>query len=297
MATSLGPSFHTRRIVHRHDLLASGMSAQQITQAVRVNELLRVRRDHYALPGTDRHTLEAVRVGGRKACVSAAEELGIFALDARFTHVHIDRAGSRLRSAQNRFMPLAALPRNGVELHWSPLIDRADGSEYCVGPRDALAQIIRCQKPPFALAALDTALHQRIIHREDLDDVFAHVPRAGQLLRSRIDARVDAGQETVLREIIRAGGLRCDIQVQIDGVGRVDTVVERCVIVEADSFAHHSSWESQVRDRERDRRAAMNGYVTLRLLYADIMFDPQGVIDAIRHLVEICRHGSARAVT
>lgn len=294
MGPLLSIKFGTRRIVHRQELLANGMSGQQITQAVRANALLRVRRDHYALPGTDRHTLEAVRVGGRMSCVSAAKELGIFALDTRFTHIHVDRAGSRLRSPHNRFVPLSALPRDGVELHWSPLIDRADGTEYRVGARDALVQIIKCQKQPFALAAVDTALHQGVIRARDLDEIFAHVPISGQILRSRIDARVDAGQESVLRDIIRSAGLRCEIQVSIAGVGRVDTVVEGCVIVEADSFAHHSSWKDQVRDRERDRIAATLGYVTLRVLYADIMFDPAGVIAAIRRLVSICRFGSTR---
>ncbi|MBC7443494.1 MAG: DUF559 domain-containing protein [Ramlibacter sp.] len=287
-----GLDFGSRRVVHRHDLLAAGMSGAQITLAVRTQSLLRVRRDHYALPGTDLHTLEAVCVGGRLGCVSAANELGIFAFDAQFTHLHVAREASRLRAPHSRFVPLAEAQRNGVELHWGPLLDPGDGTEYCVGARDALAQIIQCQPRNFALAALDTALHEGRISRGDVPAIFTHVPDKYRNLRSRIDARSDAGQETVLRQLIIDAGLHCDIQVRIEGVGRVDLLVEGCVVVEADSHKYHKSWSDHIRDRTRDRLLAGLGYPSLRVLYQDIMFDPEGVIRAIRTLVSLCRAGS-----
>ncbi|MBG6058572.1 very-short-patch-repair endonuclease [Cryobacterium sp. MP_M5] len=287
--------FGARRIVSRRDLLDSGLTGSQITLAVRSDRLLRVRRDHYAAPGTDRHTVEAVRVGGRLACVSAARELGIFAFDTRFTHLHVPRAASRLRGALSRHDRLNAVPRDGVAVHWWPLIEPGDGTEFCVGARDALAQLIQCQPSHFALAALDTALHEGCIFASDLEDVFGNVPAKYRALRDQIDARADAGQETVLRRLVLEAGFRCDIQVPIDGVGRVDLLVEGCVVVEADSRAHHKSWEQHIRDRTRDRVLAQLGYVTLRVLYQDIMFDPAGVISAVTSLVRVCRQGGTRA--
>ncbi|MFC5931204.1 type IV toxin-antitoxin system AbiEi family antitoxin domain-containing protein [Cryobacterium melibiosiphilum] len=284
------------RIVSRLDLRSSGLSPQGITAAVKSGELLRVRRDHYALPDTDRHTLEAVRIGGREACVSAAREIGFFAFDTQFTHVHLDRQASRLRSPGNRNVPLVLAPRGGVELHWRPLIDLTDGTEFCVGARDALAQIIQCQEPRFALAALDTALHERKIQPTDLSEIFASVPARHHELRARIDARVDAGQESVLRDLFCRAGLRCDIQVTIGGIGRVDLLVEGCVVVEADSYAYHRSWPEQVRDHKRNRLLAERRYLTLRVPYEDIMFHPEAVLAAIRELVLICRNGSDRAL-
>ena len=284
------------RIVSRLDLLTSGLSAPRITAAVKSGALLRVRRDHYALPDTDRHTLEAVRIGGREACVSAAREIGFFAFDTGFTHVHLDREASRLRSPGNPHLPLALAPRHGVELHWWPLIDPTDGTESCVGARDALAQIIRCQEPRFALAALDTALHEHKIQPTDLAEIFASVPAKHHELRARIDARVDAGQESVLRDLFCRAGLRCDIQVTIAGVGRVDLLVEGCVVVEADSYAYHRSWPEQVRDHKRNRLLAARRCLTLRVPYEDIMFHPEEVLAAIRELVLICRHGSDRVI-
>ncbi|WP_104082450.1 endonuclease domain-containing protein [Cryobacterium sp. Y11] len=284
-----------RRILSRAELLASGMTGRDITNAVRDNVLVRVRRDHYAAPATDRHTLEAVRIGGRLACVSAAAEIGFFAFDAQFTHLHLSREASRLRSPKDRRVPLALAHRDGVELHWWPLIDAEDGTRYCVGARDALSQIIQCQEPRFALAALDTALHERKIFPTDLATIFAQVPAKYRDLRTRIDARVDAGQETVLRDLLRQAGFRCEIQVAIPGVGRVDVLVEGCVVLEADNRLHHKEWSEHVRDRTRDRLLAARRYLTLRVLYQDIMFDPEGVIQAVRELVDICRNGSDRA--
>lgn len=284
--------FGSRRIIHRVDLRRGGLSGHEITEAVRRQDIIRVRRDHYARPDLDQHTLEAVRVGGRLACVSAAAELGLFAFDYSHTHLHLDRESSRLRSPHNRFRPLAELPRDGVQLHWWPLLDPADGNEFCVGVRDVLVQIIRCQEPRFALAALDLALHERRIRPRDLDAIFARVPEAQQGLRAQIDARSEAGQETVLRQLILDAGLRCEIQVAIHGVGRVDLLVEGCVVVEADSQGFHKEWEQHVRDRTRDLLLADRGYLSLRVLYQHIMFEPETVIAAIRRLVNISRAGS-----
>jgi len=283
--------FGTRRIIHRVDLRRGGLSGVEITEAVRRQDIIRVRRDHYARPGLDQHTLEAVRVGGRLACVSAAAELGLFAFDHSHTHLHLDREASRLRSPHTRFRPLAELPRDGVQLHWWPLIDATDGNEFCVGIKDALVQIIRCQEPRFALAALDLALHERRIRHRDLNAIFARVPAAQQSLRPQINARSEAGQETVVRQLILDAGLRCEIQVSIDGVGRVDLLVEGCVVVEADSQGFHKEWEQHIRDRSRDLLLAERGYLSLRVLYQHIMFEPETVIAAIRRLVHISRAG------
>jgi very-short-patch-repair endonuclease len=158
--------------------------------------------------------------------------------------------------------------------------------------RDALAQIVRCQPHNFALAALDVALHEHKIGAGDLPEIFSHVPGKYRNLTLQVDARVDAGQETVLRRLVIDAGMACDIQVAITGVGRVDMLVEGCVVVEADSYAHHKSWEQRVRDLDRDRWLAEHGYLSLRVLYQDIMFHPESVIRAIRELVRICREGS-----
>lgn len=281
-------------VASTQQLLRGGARARDLTEAVRSGALVRVRRGHYAPAGTAAQLLGAVRVGGRLACVSAAALHGIFVFDASTLHVHLEHGSSRMRTPLNRRRPLTSMNRDGLQLHWSPVLDPSDGTEYSVGLRDALAQIIRCQSAPCAIAALDGAMHAGLIDAEALAEIFAHVPQRFAPLRGKVNARSESGQESVLRMIVEEMGLDYEIQVSIDGVGRVDMVIAGMLVVEADSRAHHKEWEQHVRDRTRDRLLAARGYLTLRLLYRDIMYDAEGVKAAIRGL--LAAHGGARPV-
>lgn len=256
--------FHNnnRRVFETAELSAAGASWRALTAAVDNGDLLRARRGHYVLPDTERHTLEAVRVGGRLACISAAADVGVFAFDDTVSHIHLDPHASRLRTANDRFQRLNEWNREGIELHWDHLVQPRGGTEYAVGLVDALVQIFRCQQPNFA------ALPERV-----------------QYLRTMIDPRSEAGQKTVLRLILRAVGLDCEIQVAIDGVGRLDLLIAGCLVVEADSRKFHESWPAQARDRARDRNLATQEYMSYRALYRNIMFFPERVRAAILGLL------------
>jgi very-short-patch-repair endonuclease len=271
-------------------LNAAGASWHALRAAVEAGYLIRVRRGHYALPGTDTHVLEAVRLGGRLACVSAVANMGVFAFDSTFAHIHVPPTGSRLSAPHNRFELLTDENRDGVQLHWGGLLHPADGCEYRVGLTDALAQVLRCQEPRFALASLDSALHQRKLPSAAVSEIFAAVPLDLQYLRRLIDARSDAGQESVLRFIVGQAGYAFEIQVSIHGVGRIDMIVEGCIAVEADSRQFHDGWEAHARDRTRDCDLAMLGFLPLRVLYRDIMFHPERVLAAIAGLLDASRH-------
>lgn len=272
-------------IAETSELTAAGASWRALKAAVENGYLIRARRGHYALPGTKAHILEAVRVGGQLACISAAANAGVFAFDDSFAHIHVDPSASRLRAPHDRFQRLSSDNRDGIELHWDRLLDPAGGSEFCVGLTDALVQIFRCQHARFAVASLDSALHQGLISPIAVGEIFAALPEELQYLRLLVDARSDSGQETVLRFIVRGAGHDFEIQVHIDGVGRVDMVVEGCLVVEADSRQFHDGWEAHVRDRTRDCDLAMRGYMTVRVLYRDIMFHPERVVAAIAGLL------------
>lgn len=281
-------------VASTQQLLRGGARARDLTEAVRSGALIRVRRGHYAPAGTAAQVLGAVRVGGRLACVSAAALHHVFVFDASVLHVHLEHGSSRMRTPQNQRRPLNSMNRDGLLLHWSPLLYPTDGTEYSVGLRDALAQIIRCQSAPHAVAALDGAMRAGLIDGDALAAIFAHMPQRFAQLQGKVDARSESGQESVLRMIVEAMGLDYEIQVRIDGVGRVDMVIAGVLVVEADSRAHHKEWEQHVRDRTRDRLLAARGFLTLRLLYRDIMYDAEGVKAAIRGL--LAAHHGARPV-
>ncbi|WP_349899542.1 endonuclease domain-containing protein [Parafrigoribacterium soli] len=270
------------RITTRRQLLRRGMTPADLTVAVRSGQLLRARRDRYALPDTERAILEAVRIGGLVTCISAADLYGIWVPDQPFTHVAMAREASRMRSPHDRFVRLTVDNRDGCELHWSPLIEPATARLHSVGRADSLAHIIRCQPRVVAVAALDSALHERVISPADLDRIFAAVPAKYAALRDEIDSRCMSGIETIVRLLCLDAGVRCVPQVHFPGIGTVDFVLEGCVVVETDGHKGHASDSDQKRDYDRDAALAARGYIVLRFNYRQVMFQSEVVMAAIR---------------
>ncbi len=60
-----------------HQLLRAGATSRLLTAAVRRGEIIRIRQGWYGLPAEQLHRAEAVRVGGRLTCVSAALQHGL----------------------------------------------------------------------------------------------------------------------------------------------------------------------------------------------------------------------------
>ena len=278
----------SREVLHRHELLAAGATGRGLTTAVKGGHLLRVRRDNYALPETSRGLLEAVRVGGQLDCVSALHSFGVFAFDHRYTHIRMHRAASRSRSPSARHVPLTRENRHGAQLHWLPLLE--DATDTTVSVVDALAQATRCQEPWHAVASLDNAVFQQLIVEDDLATVFGSLPLRLQGLRPMIDGRAESGAESVLRLILREAGFQCELQVAVDGVGRVDMIVEGCLVVEADSRLAHDGWDAHVRDRSRDLELARRGFMSIRPAYKHIMQSPAAVREAVSRLLEANRN-------
>lgn len=277
-------------VADRRTLLSSGATGAGLTSAVQAGFLVRPRRDHYALPGTSTAIIQSVRVGGRLSCVSALHMLGVFAMDASVPHIHLLRSASRLRSPHSRLITLDESDRVDSVLHWWPLLDDSDVSEHRVGISDAVAHAIRCQQPWHAIATLDSVLYQGLLTMDELTELFGLIPEKHFVLLGQLDGRAEAGQESILRLLMRQLGLHCELQVTVSGVGRVDMIVEGILILEADSRLAHDGWEMHVRDRNRDIDSARQGYMSLRPAYQRTMFDPSAVQEAVLALLAAWNH-------
>jgi very-short-patch-repair endonuclease len=284
------------RIATRHELIACGVTGRALASAVKTGRLARVRRDRYALPGSDRHLIEAVRVGGLFACTSALADIGVFAFDNRVTHVHLERAASRPRDPHNGRLRLARSGRRDIEVHWTRLIDPTAATRERVGLVDALVQSASCQDPRHTIASIDNALHQGLIGESEISMIFDALPTNRQYLRGLLDARAESGQESVLRLLLQHAGLRFEVQVHIPGVGRVDFLVEGILILEADSRLAHDGWDAHVRDATRDITSGQLGYLTLRPLYEHTMHQPELVLAAIRGVLDSGRALKSRRI-
>lgn len=260
--------------VRTSDLIRRGLSWRDIREAVRVGTLIRLRDGVYVDADCETACAAAVRVRARLACVSELRRLGVFVRDRHDCHVHVDATASRLPSAPS-----------GWRVHRRRLLRAPHPRAMSVDVFDALFDAVLCQDPRAAVATIDSALHRGVLHPDDLDALFAALPRRHRRLRGLLDARSESGPETLVRLMLRGLGASYDLQVEIDRVGRVDFLVDGWLIVECDSREFHSDWAAQKEDRRRDLAAARRGFCTIRFTAEDIMWRPEIVLDALRGLL------------
>lgn len=271
----------TDRIMTYAELRADGLSRAGLRTALREGTLRRARRDVYLSADAPDRAFAAQRVGGRLDCVSAVAELGVFVLDPRPLHVQVEPNRARQRSPHSRRV---RMPQDGsVVLHW-----RSEdlGGAHTVGIVSAVACAVQCQPPRAAVATLDSALHLGVIGEDDLGDVFAAIPGKYRILRPLVDGRAEAGSETIARLLMRGLGVHVEIQQFIEGVGRVDLVVDGWLVIECDSRAHHGGWAAQERDRQRDLALAERGYVCIRPTARMIFTEPDQLLRSVRGLLQ-----------
>jgi len=251
------------RFLRAQALADRGLTRSDLAQLVAQGRLIRLRRGRYAPGDTAADLVRAGRAGGRLDCTSLLSAIGVFVHDRDGDlHVQFEMGASRLP------------PRAGsVTAHWRR--SRAGREQLAADLVEALAQACRCQGVRAAIATLDSAWHHGLVDEEAIATVFDRLPRRYRRLRGLLDRRAESGPETLMRLMLR--GLGCDVQVQvtIDGVGRVDLLFDGWLIVECDSRAHHRGWAAQKRDRRRDLAAAALGYTTVRPIAEDILAQPE----------------------
>jgi len=254
----------------RRELLRAGWKPRGLTAGVASGDLIRPREGSYLEPGAPDEVVSACRIGGRLSCVSELARWGVFVLEHDDVHVAVPYTSARLRTVDH-----------GVRVHWIAAgLDGWANSDIV----ECLTQAVRCQSVRAAIATLDSAMHLGLVSDEQLDEVFAALPRRLRVLRKHLDAAAESGAESLMRLILRRLGCRVQSQMEIRGVGRVDFLVDGWLIVECDSEAHHAGWEKQKEDRRRDQAAAARGFVTYRPIAEDIFWHADAVIRAVTGL-------------
>lgn len=270
-------------VFSRAELLDAGSSAEDITRAVKAGTLVRLRRDHYSRPSIDAQIAEAVRIGGRVSCVTLLQMLGVFVLKSSGLHLQLAPHMSRIRTRASK----------STVMHW-PRWSHRGGPRHVALLEDAVRQSILCQHARAAIATLDSLLHLRLVTMMQLEQIFTRLPTRLHILLNLVDASAESGPETYMRLILRTLGVSYEAQVVIDGVGRVDFVVEGWLIIECDSKEFHEGWDKQVEDRKRDIASAGLGYTTIRPIASDILFDSNAVRQSISDVLDAFRPRTSR---
>lgn len=272
------------RSISYQGLLAEGYTRDDVKAAVASGFLFRARRDVYLTRDATDRQRSAARVGGRVDCLSLLADLGVFVLSEGPLHVQVPPTASRLRSSADRMTPLRrAHRRHRARVHWRS--SSAERDDLMVPIVEALACAFRCQSVRATIASIDSALHQGLISGRDVDLVFALAEERFRSVRGLIDGRAESGPETFARLLARACGRTVEVQRHIEGVGRVDLLVDGWIVIECDSREFHSSWEAQAEDRRRDLALAARGYARIRITANQLYHSPGILLEALHGLL------------
>ena len=220
--------------------------------------------------------MAAVRAGGRLTCGSALRLFGAWTLAEPRLHVAIEPRGRHGNSAQAVFhsarMKSARGPSAGID-----------------SPLEALERLARCATRVGFVVAADSACHQGLVTRAQLDTAIGRSVRLRRLLDS-VDERSESGIETIVRLALRGHRVRLRSQVQIERVGRVDLLVGDRLIIEADGFRWHGTREAFEEDRRRDLALAARGYLVVRITYRRVLDDWPAVERELMQLIRRDEH-------
>lgn len=95
-----------------------------------------------------------------------------------------------------------------------------------------------------------------------------------------VDGTADSAIEVVARILFRSEGIHTETQVELPGIGIVDFLLEGFLIVEIDGGSHLEPRQVK-KDRVRNNASTLTGYSVLRYGYAEVVYNPQRIIDEV----------------
>lgn len=256
-------------------LRGAGLRDAEIRTAVRGGSLVRIRQGVVATPGCDPAVLAAARIGGRLAGASAARALGFWAPPRRNLVVEVPRG--------------AHVPPTGAAVLRGP----SGPARYGVSTAsDVVGQILRSEPPHIAVAVLDSILRRSGLTRVDLEFAVDGLPRRLRRWLRFVDPRAESGTESIVRVLLALDGIVATPQVRVpfSDLERLDLVVGDRLVIECDSRAHHSTPAELDRDNARDLMLTALGFLVIRIRYRAAVGDPEGVVAAVRAMVDAGLH-------
>lgn len=259
----------------RSDLLAMGVPERAIARAVRQGLAIRYAPGCYAFPSAPAAVQRAVQFRAQIGCLTACEGGGLPLWDNPVVpHLVVPRE----RSASKR--PREVLSK--VELHRS---DRASASPLWTPPAMAIDQSAWCTSPLGHLVIIEAALKAGLIEMADLSAMTLGNDRRRTWLTRWASPLSESPLETVARAGFVCAGLDVQQQVEIEGAGRVDMVVEGALVVETDGWTFHAGRDAFETDRGRDGVLLELGLPVLRLTARMLRHDLAGVTRRVAAIV------------
>lgn len=257
----------------RAELRLRGLDGWALRKQLKSGSLLSLRTGWYAIPAADPLVVEAVRLGGALSCVSALRKHRLWVPPGYDrAHVRTSKYGKQhlVRSCQGPGRPVP------VETALDPF-------------PIALGCAFRCMTAEDWIAVCDSVLNTFKLTVPQLQFEMGAISRPMYDLMEKCDRRSQSGTESLARLRLRAAGFSVVVQPGVFSVGWVDLRIGR-LLIECDSEQHHTSLANYRNDRRRDRNALVDGWMTMRLTYDDVLYGWDEVMADIRAITRSDRH-------
>ncbi|WP_138445353.1 type IV toxin-antitoxin system AbiEi family antitoxin domain-containing protein [Sinomonas susongensis] len=269
----LGQVMHLFHGVCRlRDLLLRGVSEPEVRAAVVRGDLVRVRKGLYALSDADPVFVAAKRTRSLLTCASAAGFYGLWTLaepGQRADRFHLLR-----KTGED--------PPNAV-IHRDTRVP-PDPYAPVAGLADVVLHAVRCLPELEALLLAESAMRKGL----SMDFIRERLPgnRNGpaRAVLDLVDSGSESPIETLARVHLRRAGFHVETQVEIEGVGWVDSLVEGWLILELDGKTHEERAQRE-KDRRRDRAAQLRGHPVFRYGYADVVHRPEAFVAEVARML------------
>ena len=272
---------------------ALGVTGNDLTALVRRGELVRVRRGAYVLADVfaaadigGRYRLRVLAVmRSRPRSDRASHHSALALLDIPFASAPLDTVLAESRVSGRR-------TSGGLHLHAPTTAPgRRIGDIRLVSPEVACVQVAARYGVEAGVCAMDSALHLKRCTRADLEGAVEQLdPR--RRARARLAVRAtepltESVGESRTRLILSDAGFAVRPQVEIrDGVrllGRVDFLVDDCVVVEFDGMVKYEDITGKAAlaaEKDRESRITRLGYEVVRVVWSDLD-DPVGIVQRV----------------
>ena len=263
----------------RASIVGGPRDLAELRRLVECGEVTRLARGLYSLRGVNRDVVAARQSSGLVTCVSAAVARGLPVLHRPVV--------PHLALAAHQAAPRPGVLPAGSVLHWDAGVEVRPHDRGTFAPMAvAAAHVLRCLPPWEAIGTVDAALNRGLVSQVEL---AAQRPRTGKAAFDRlvraVDARSQSLSETIARLALVDAGLLVEPQVFIEGVGRVDLLVEDLAVVELDGLTYHQARAQFREDRRRDRVLQLIGVPVLRFTFDDAVHGSGRLVAEVDSLV------------
>ena len=238
----------------------------KLLEVAKLDGAYQPRQGLWALPSADPDFLAALSNNSHLTCASAAVRYGLW-LRNKPQKLHLatkhNPGNGFLRHSGLRFGPEPQFPMASVE--------------------DTVLHALTCLSAEDAIAAAQSAINKFGLSRDVLrSELTAKYFGTARDRLDMADGLSESLPEISARLLFESEGLTFRRQVRIEGVGRVDALIDEWLIVEVNGYQFHSSREAWRKDMARLNAAQALGYHVLSYAPEQIWHAPDQVMAEIR---------------